>query len=497
MEKIVWVISDNKAEMITTQRMINSTGSMRAVCLLSFSAVQKVIQENGTASRFATPSLILLDYEMSLLEDFTILYFLKKQQSIASVPLFFMAAERDKDIDRSCYERGAMVILTKPLTQTEILRIERTAWQHEVTKSYEKMLQKQTSELQAAKEIRQLNQKLKVRNKLLYQVFGRYFSDQVVDVILAHSEGSAIGGEKREVTVMMTDLRGFTSLAEQLTSEAVTDLLNFYFSSMAEVIDTFHGTIIEFLGDAVLAVFGAPVSSEVHSEEAVGAAIAMQNEMGKVNDYCREKGYPLLEMGIGIHRGEAFVGNVGSEEMMRYNVIGRVVNECSRIQSYSVGGQVLVSEEALEAVHCPVVVPNKMDINAKGIHQPVRVCEVTGIGGDYDCNIENVAFDVMYPCDDWVMFNLYVTDGKHVRNESVAGKLIQVSKKRAVVKLLDEVKKIEVYSDVEIFAATKEGKALFTGVYAKVIERTKHKLTLHFTHTNNSFDQFADEICMH
>lgn len=496
MEKIVWVISNDKEEMIMTQRLINSTGSMRAVCLFSFSAVQKVALENVGTSRFATPSLILLDYEMSLLEDFTILYFLKKQQSVASVPLFFMAKERDKDIDRDCYEKGAMVILTKPLSQTEILRIERTAWQHEVTKNYEKMLQKQASELQAAKEIHQLNQKLKARNELLYQVFGRYFSDQVVDVILDHSEGTAIGGEKREITVLMTDLRGFTSLSDHLTSDGVTDLLNFYFSRMSEVINRFHGTVIEFLGDAVLAVFGAPVMSDAHSEEAIGAAITMQNAMGKVNAYCKEKGYPSLEMGIGIHRGEAFVGNVGSEEMMRYNVIGRVVNECSRIQSYSVGGQVLVSETTLETVTCPVVVPNKMEINAKGVHQPVCVCEVTGIQGEYDCNIENVAFDVMCPCEEWIMFNLYLTEGKHVSDECVTGKLMQVSKKRAVVKLIDEVKKIDVFSDVEIFAATKEGRALFTGVYAKVIDRTKRKLTLHFTHTNDSFDRFVDDVRM-
>ena len=94
------------------------------------------------------------------------------------------------------------------------------------------------------------------------------------------------------------------------------------------------------------------------------------------------------------------------------------------------------------------------------------------------------------------MFNLYLTEGKHVSDECVTGKLMQVSKKRAVVKLIDEVKKIDVFSDVEIFAATKEGRALFTGVYAKVIDRTKRKLTLHFTHTNDSFDRFVDDVRM-
>ena len=178
------------------------------------------------------------------------------------------------------------------------------------------MLQKQISELQSAKQIRQLNQRLQARNELLYQIFGRYFSDQVVDVILESSEGGNIGGEKKEVTVLMTDLRGFTSLAEKLSSEAVTDLLNFYFGKMSQIINSYHGTIIEFLGDAVLAVFGAPVPSEKQSKEAVAAAITMQNAMGQTNAYCEEKGYPPLEMGIGIHRGEAFVGNVGTNTVI-------------------------------------------------------------------------------------------------------------------------------------------------------------------------------------
>lgn len=494
MEKIIWVVGNKKEDMISAQRAINAAGSMRAICMLSLSAVQKMVVEHTTASRFATPSLIILDYEMLLLEDFAILSFLNSQESLASVPLFFMSRERSKEVDEECYEKGAMVVLSKPFSRSGILRIERTAWQHEITKNYEKLLQKQASELQSAKEIHRLNQQLQARNELLYQVFGRYFSDQVVEDIIENTEGASVGGGKREVTVLMTDLRGFTSMSEGLTSEGVTDVLNFYFGKMSDIINQFHGTILEFLGDSVLAVFGAPRGSEKQSEEAIAAAIAMQNAMGIVNKYCIEKGYQTLEMGIGIHRGEAFVGNVGTEDMMRYNVIGRVVNQCSRIQSYSVGGQILVSEDTLSCLNCDIEIINRMDINAKGVHKLISVCEVTGIEGEYASKIENVAFDVMYPCKEDVVFNLYLVEGKRVSEVSVTGKLIQFSKKRAVVKLIDEYKKIEVLSDLEIFAATAEGKAAFTGVYAKVTERTKHKLTLHFTHTNDTFSRFMNDL---
>ena len=476
------------------QRSINSTGSMRAVCLLSFGAVERAASDSEGSSRFSTPSLIIMDYEMSVSEDFAILTFLKRQKSIASVPLFFMAESRSKDVDEECYEKGAMVVLGKPLSHTGILRIERTAWQHEVTKNYEKMLQKQISELQSAKQIRQLNQRLQARNELLYQIFGRYFSDQVVDVILESSEGGNIGGEKKEVTVLMTDLRGFTSLAEKLSSEAVTDLLNFYFGKMSQIINSYHGTIIEFLGDAVLAVFGAPVPSEKQSKEAVAAAITMQNAMGQTNAYCEEKGYPPLEMGIGIHRGEAFIGNVGSEKMMRYNVIGRIVNECSRIESYSVGGQVLISSESLEQIACPVEIHNRMEITAKGIQKPVTVKEVIGIGGEYQLMIANVDFDVLSPITEWIIFNLYPIEGKLIKEDAIPARLVQFSYKRAVVELEDFQAELKTYSDVEIFAAGKEGRAIFTGVYAKVVKRQFDRVVLHFTHVSRSFQNFSEQF---
>lgn len=496
MEKIIWVIGSNRKDMIETQRQINAIGSMRAFCMLSFEAVQKAgtAQSIGQHSRISTPSLIILDYEMSKEEDFQSLSYLKKQQALAGVPLFFMVENRTQEIDDECYIKGAVVVLQKPFSQSGILRIERTAWQHEVTRNYEKMLQKQAVDLQAAREIVRLNQQLKSRNELLYQIFGRYFSDGVVEVILEHPEGAVIGGEKLELTVMMSDLRGFTSLSEEIEPESVTNILNFYFEKMMEAITQYHGTVIEFLGDGILAVFGAPLPSNQQTEDAVAAAITMQNLMGEVNRYCLKNGYTPLEMGIGLHRGEAFIGNVGSEKMMRYNVIGKVVNECSRIESYSVGGQVLISSESLDNVSCPVEIHNQMEITAKGVQKPVTVSEVIGIGGEYQCHIENVEFDVMNPVNIWVVFNLYPIEGKLIKENPIPARLIEFSHKRAVVELEDFQAELKNYSDVEIFAAGKEGHAVFTGVYAKVVERHFNLVTLHFTHVSRSFLAFSDTL---
>lgn len=499
MEKVIWIIGYDRKEMLEAQRRINSSGSMRAFCMLSASAVEKAVQSQKTdaSSRISSPSLIIMDYQTAREEDFQSLSLIKKQQALAGVPLFFMTEERSRELDEECFERGAMVVLHKPFSKSGILRIERMAWQHEVTKNYEKVLQQQAGDLQAAREIVRLNQKLKSRNALLYQVFGRYFSDKVLEVILEHPEGASIGGEKKDLTVMVSDLRGFTSLSEELEPEIVTKILNFYFGRMVEVITSYRGTVIEFLGDGVLAVFGAPLASEEHTADAVAAAIAMQNRMGEVNAYCEEHGYPALEMGIGIHRGEAFIGNVGSEKMMRYNVIGRVVNECSRIESFSVGGQVLMSREALDDISCPIEIHNHTEVMAKGIHKPISVYEVVGIGGEYQCTIDNVEFDILKPMEDRVLFNLYPIEEKVVAEEPVVAVLKQFSRKRAVAELLEQQEEVMVpalYSDVEIFAADNNGRAIFNGVYAKVVETRGKELILHFTHVNHSFQKFADTV---
>ena len=294
MEKIIWVIGSDRLEMIEAQQRINAAGSMRALCLLSFDAVKKAAQaqERGEQSRISTPSLIVLDYQTEKQEDFASLQLLREQKSLGGVPLFFMVGKRSEELDEECYSRGATVVVHKPFSRAGIMRIERTAWQHEATKNYEKMLQKQAGDLLAAKEIMRLNQQLQSRNQLLHQIFGRYFSDNVVEDILENPQGAVVGGEKRELTVMMADLRGFTAMSETMSPDMVADLLNCFFEHMLQCIAKYHGVVIEFLGDAILAVFGASPESVHQIEEGIAAGIEMQNAMRTVNEYSASLGYP-------------------------------------------------------------------------------------------------------------------------------------------------------------------------------------------------------------
>ena len=271
--------------------------------------------------------------------------------------------------------------------------------------------------------------------------------------------------------------------------------MNYFFQCMLPALTEHKGTVIEYLGDSILAVFGAPIASEHQTENAIAAAIKMQNNMEQVNEYCTRNGYPLMEIGIAIHRGEAFIGNVGSEQLMRYNVIGSVVNECSRIESFSVGGQVLASRDCLSHINAPVEISSQQEIQAKGMQYPITVCEIRSIRGSYNCQIREQRNDVLHLVDRWVLFNMYPIEGKLIQDICVTGRLCRFSYKRAVVQM-DEKEEydLRIGMDVEIFAAGDDGRALFTEIYAKIVEIKDGFLTLRFTHVNRSFRSFAGQI---
>lgn len=489
MIKNIWVVNSNKKELIETQRIINSNGGLRAFSMLSYDAVVNVInrQQEGNEN-YATPSLIVLDYTTELNEDFVVLKMLQENAAYAGVPIFFMVETKSEDLDEECYAKGATVVLRKPFSKASILRIERTAWQHDMTINYEKALQKQTGELAAAKVIRRLNEQLKTRNEVLHQIFGRYFSDEIMEIILDNPEGAVLGGNKKEITVMMADLRGFTSVSDRLGPEVVTGMLNNFLGEMTEIITSYKGTVIEFIGDAILAVFGAPIDMDNSEAYAVSAAIVMQNRMKKVNRFNKKNGYPSIEMGIGIHKGEVFIGNIGSEKVMRYNVIGQAVNLCSRIEGYSVGGQILVSKTTVDSINAPVNIYNTFDIFAKGVEQSVSICDVIGIDGDYNVIIEKTPGDTSVVIDENIIIHMHLIMQKKVAKKPIKATLISVSKKRAIVKLKKEAD-IDIYDNLEVFGF-RSGESVFKNVYAKIVGIKDDILTLYFTYVSDDYVTF-------
>ena len=157
------------------------------------------------------------------------------------------------------------------------------------------------------------------------ETFGRYLAPQVVDQILESPDGLKIGGKREIVTILISDLRGFTSLSETKDPEEMVILLNRYLKRMSEIIIAYDGIIDEFIGDAILAIFGITERHEDHAAKAVACSLEMQNALFKLNKEIEKEGYPHLEMGIGINTGAVLVGNIGSEIRMKFGIVGSPV----------------------------------------------------------------------------------------------------------------------------------------------------------------------------
>ena len=213
--------------------------------------------------------------------------------------------------------------------------------------------------------------------------FGRYVDQEIAQKLMARPEASRLGGEKRQVVIMFSDIRGFTPIAETLSPEATIQLVNGYFSRMVEVLRRHHGIIVDFLGDAILAFFDpldgplAPVG-----REALQCALSMQQAMLDVNLAGIGQKLPPLHMGIGLHAGEVVVGNIGSETRAKYGIVGSAVNLAHRIQAQARGGEVVVSQAVYRLVQPEVRITREFEVRLKGIQDPVTLYAVgSGLAG--------------------------------------------------------------------------------------------------------------------
>jgi class 3 adenylate cyclase len=213
-------------------------------------------------------------------------------------------------------------------------------------------------------------------------VLGRYVSPELAEQCLQDRTALRLGGEIRFVSIVMSDLRGFSGLSERLGPERMIGLLNRYLGAMTRVILAHRGTINEFIGDAILALFGAPFERPDDAERAVRCAWAMQQAMAGFNKESRAQGLPALTMGIAIHSGRVVAGNIGSQDHMKYGVVGPAVNLAGRIESLTVGPQVLLSEATLERVRHLVTVGPGSQVAVKGVPEPVTVYDLRGVVGE-------------------------------------------------------------------------------------------------------------------
>ena len=209
--------------------------------------------------------------------------------------------------------------------------------------------------------------------------FGRYVDEEIAKKLLSRPEAARLGGEKREVAILMSDIRGFTLVSESLSPEKVITLLNHYFSHMIAVIQKHQGIIVDFFGDSVLAFFD-PLDGLITSTvyRATQCALEMQNEIKAFNAEMEEESLPQLEMGIGLNAGEVIVGNIGSEIRAKYGIVGSAVNITQRIQSKAKGGEVVISESVYNHLSEPVAIKRHLSTTLKGIQGETKLFVING-----------------------------------------------------------------------------------------------------------------------
>jgi class 3 adenylate cyclase len=280
------------------------------------------------AALASPPDLALVDVQMPRMNGLALCVALKTQPETRFVPVVIVTALDSEDEKLKAIEAGADDFVTKPYSSLVLL-----------------------TRVRSLLRIKKLHDELESRNTLLRQVMDRFMAEDVTDIILTDPERYLkLGGDMRAVTVLFADIRGFTHFTEEHTAEQVINTLNRIFQALSQVVFKHRGTFDKYLGDGFMAFYGAPVPGEDDAKRAVDTSIEMQLLFKKLRE---EAGDELvgLGLGIGLHSGEAIVGNIGSEKVMDYTVVGDVVNVAKRLQEQAEGGQILLSMATYDQAH--------------------------------------------------------------------------------------------------------------------------------------------------
>lgn len=421
--------------------------------------------------------LIVLDIMMPGLSGLEVLEALRQRYAPSELPVIMATAkDQSEDIVRAL-QLGANDYVTKPLDFPVVLA----------------RVQTQLSLKRAMREIQTLAGQLEQRNRFIRDTFGQYVSDEIVANLLASPTALELGGVRRKVTLLYSDLRGFTAMSERFGPEDVVTLLNRYLGAMIDIIQQYRGTIEAFTADAIYVVFGVPMAEADDTERAVACAMAMQLAMVPLNQSLIDDGLPTVEMGIGIHTGEVVVGNFGSERRKKYGVIGSHANLAGRIESYTVGGQVLISEATYHEVAPLAHVGEPIEVAAKGVATPVKVYDINGLGGPYNLFLP-VSEERLRTLDEAIPLQYTVLIGKHIPHVMHEGRLVKVSAHVGEVHADTPVASMD---DVRMELTTLQGVRLAGHVYGKVTDvltGPEGGFRIHFTSIPPSVALFFQKI---
>ena len=403
------------------------------------------------------PTVILQDLIMPEMNGLELVRAYRADPRFRDVPVIVLSTIEDVATKTAAFAAGAHDYLVKLPERGELLarlRYHSTA--------YTRLLERNAA-----------HQELEQAHRFIRQVFGRYLSDELVESLLERPDRLRLGGERRHVTMVMADLRGFTAATETMPPEDVVRLLNHHLGTMTDVILEHKGTVDELIGDAALAVFGMPAPRPDDAWRAVLCAVRMQQAITWVDAQNEAAGLPLLEMGIGVHTGDVVVGNIGSSRRQKHSVVGSHVNLVSRIEACAVGGQILISDATLEAIGRErLVLGRTLEIEVKGVRGTVRVHDVLGLADAEDGLL--LRRDArMRPVEPPMPVELSLLDGK-LRADLSAATVVAISDVEAE---LAQAPALRLLADVRLVLPGVDP------VYAKVVTRPNETgtITVRFT----------------
>ncbi|MBT5923293.1 MAG: adenylate/guanylate cyclase domain-containing response regulator [Cellvibrionales bacterium] len=351
----ILILDDEPANRELLSRHIQQLGLETFACATADEAYE-VLRNNDI-------DLILLDLIMPGVSGHQVLADLKASQLWRAIPVIIISGMSDQDEVIKCIQAGADDYLQKPFNKVLLQArlhagLNRKRW---VDKE------------------RDLSNELEKSHRFIKNTFGRYLSTEIVSKLLDKPDGLDMGGQLQTVSILMADIRGFTTISESLPPQKVVKVLNNYLGTMADIIMAHDGTVDEFIGDAILALFGAPVAKADDSDRAIACALAMQAEMDAINERNIAEGLPSIRIGIGINTGEVVAGNIGSKKRAKYGVVGHAVNVTSRVEDQTQPGEILVAQSTLD--HCSLTLQTgrELRLQPKGVKETISVTAINGI----------------------------------------------------------------------------------------------------------------------
>jgi len=314
----------------------------------------------------------------------------------------------------------------------------------------------------------------------------KLFSEKILSTLDPSNQFGSSPKEK-DVTILLSDLRGFTAMSENYNPLEIISFLNRYFTAMSEIIQQYDGTIDKFMGDSIMVVFGTPESRSDDIERSLACAIQMQIRLALINEENTILGYPPLYMGIGINTGRVVAGKLGSDLYSQYTVIGDHVNLASRIESYSLRGQVLISEHTFNLSKEFIRTGQENTLHVKGKKRPVKMYELLSLSQPDLLTVparegrNSPRIDINMP----LVFQ--VIKGKLIDDEMHDGYIIDIGYGGMYI---TSNKKVELFSEIKFLLSMSLASNIQSDVYAKII---KLNLVDDLYHYHLEFSSISEE----